>query len=134
MSNDNGETIVQRMMAADAAILDRLGIRLVSVEAGSVSLAMTVDDTMINSQGYCHGGYLYTLADTAAAYAAATVGGAPGTVDAAISYLRPVRRAAVVVADARVVKAGARVGHCEVHVKRNDGELAATLRSTWLSG
>ena len=133
MSHDRGDAIVRKMMAADAAILDRLGIRLVSVMEGAVSLAMTIDDTMINSQDCCHGGYLYTLADTAAAYAAATIGGAPGTVDATIAYLRPVPEGSTVSATATVIRAGSRIGHAEVRVADEDGRQMASFRSTFLN-
>ena len=133
MNEQKGVRAVQGLAAADAKILDGLGIELVSADEGVVTLAMPVVDTMINSQGFCHGGFLYTLADTAAAYAAVSVGGGPATVDASVAYLAPARLGDRLAARARVLKAGARVGHSSVRLVRGDDETIAVFRSNWLA-
>ena len=42
-----------------------LGMTLVSVAAGRCDLTMRVGDEMVNAHGTCHGGYIFTLADSA---------------------------------------------------------------------
>ena len=119
-------------MAADAGILALFGIELVEGGEGTMRLAMTVRDDMINAGDMCHGGVLFALADTASAFALGQVGDfRPATVDANITYLRPALKGQRIVADARVVRAGRRNGIAMVDVMRDDdGTLLATFRST----
>lgn len=46
-----------------------LGIELVAAEPGTATVQMAVTDRHINGHGVCHGGYVFTLADTALAFA-----------------------------------------------------------------
>jgi acyl-CoA thioesterase len=61
---------------------------------------MKVTDSMINGHDLCHGGLVFTLADTAFAFACNTYG--PATVAAAcdIVFVAPARRGDVLVAEA----------------------------------
>ena len=43
-----------------------MGMRIESVAPGGCVLSMPVQDWMINGHGICHGGLIFTLADTAA--------------------------------------------------------------------
>jgi acyl-CoA thioesterase len=56
------------MWAEDAASRG-LGMQLIAVEPGRAVLAMTVTDRMVNGHGSCHGGFIFTLADSALAFA-----------------------------------------------------------------
>ena len=49
--------------------LKLLGIKLISAEAGHSEMTMEVLPSMQNAFGICHGGFIYTLADSAFAYA-----------------------------------------------------------------
>lgn len=46
-----------------------LGMRLAVVAPGSATLSMKVRSDMLNGHNICHGGMIFTLADTAFAYA-----------------------------------------------------------------
>ncbi len=46
-----------------------LGITLVEIRPGYARMTMTVRPDMLNSHDICHGGFTFTLADTAFAYA-----------------------------------------------------------------
>ena len=46
-----------------------LGMRLVEVAPGRAVVAMTVRPEMTNGHGICHGGFIFTLADSAFAFA-----------------------------------------------------------------
>jgi acyl-CoA thioesterase len=45
------------------------GMMLEEVAAGRATLSMRVAETMVNGHAICHGGLIFTLADTAFAYA-----------------------------------------------------------------
>lgn len=49
-----------------------LGMNLESIAPGNAVLTMTVKDSMVNGHNMCHGGYLFTLADSAFAFACNT--------------------------------------------------------------
>lgn len=121
---------IQDRIARDGGVLERLNIRVDQSGSKGVRLRMTVADDMVNAGGYCHGGMLFALADTACAYALAEAGSGPVTMDAGITYLRPASAGDTVAAETEVVRAGRRVGHCEVRLSREDGTLLAIYRGT----
>ena len=125
-----GEMKLEERLAADAPVLERLGIRVGVRDADTLLLHLNVVDNMLNAGGFCHGGLLFALADTACAYALAEKGLTPATVDAGISYLQPALCGDRVTAAASVVKAGRLIGHCEVRLTRGDGRLLATFRAS----
>lgn len=60
--------IAARILETDRATIG-LGMRVDAVAAGSVTLSMNVGADMINGHDICHGGYIFTLADSACAIA-----------------------------------------------------------------
>jgi acyl-CoA thioesterase len=59
------------MWKEDAAS-QSLGMQLVSIAPGQAVITMTVTDRMVNGHKLCHGGYIFTLADSAFAFACNT--------------------------------------------------------------
>ena len=59
-------------MWADDTASAGLGMRLVSVGTGTAVLEMPVRDDMVNGHGMAHGGFVFTLADSAFAFACNT--------------------------------------------------------------
>lgn len=121
---------------ADRRLLSHLGIEVdAEVLARSASdqgplLSMLVNDNMVNALGFCHGGLVYALADTACAYALGDRGIAPATLDASVTYLKPARLGDRISAHTQVLKAGKRTGHCEVRIKSDKGDTLAVYRGT----
>src|SRR5580704_5562268 len=66
-----------------------LGIELIEVGMGRARMAMTVRRDMLNGHGVCHGGILFTLADTAFAYACNSAGTPMVAAGAAIEFIAP---------------------------------------------
>ena len=62
------EAASQAMWSRDNAT-HALGMELVSVQPGRSVLRMTVRSDMVNGHHICHGGLIFTLADSAFAYA-----------------------------------------------------------------
>ena len=50
-------------------VAKELGIEITHAEVGLAVVSMTVEERMTNGLGVCHGGLLFTLADTAMAHA-----------------------------------------------------------------
>ncbi len=78
----------QAMLDADAAST-ALGITLDEVTLGHAVLTMTVTDAMVNGLEVCHGGIIFTLADTAMAVASNSCGSRTLASSAAIEFLAP---------------------------------------------
>lgn len=78
----------EEMIRADRASRD-LGIVVEEVGPGRSRLRMEVTAAMINGHGICHGGYLFTLADSAFAYACNTYGEKVLAFGADIVFLSP---------------------------------------------
>ena len=62
------EQVAQALYAKDKAS-QALGIRIVEIRPGHARLAMLVRGDMVNGHRICHGGMVFTLADSAFAFA-----------------------------------------------------------------
>jgi acyl-CoA thioesterase len=111
------------MWAADVASRS-LGMELEEIRPGYARVRMTVADTMINGHDLCHGGFVFSLADTAFAFACNTHG--PTTVAAAcdVVFVAPARRGDELVAEATERARFGRSGVYDVTVRRGDGVVA----------
>lgn len=116
------------MIEADAASR-WLGISVEVTRAGQAEARVEVTADMINGFDVCHGGYIFTLADTAFAFAFAcnaydelTVAGG-----ASIDFLRPARVGDRLVAIATERHRGGRSGVYEVTVSNQNGEEIAVF-------
>jgi acyl-CoA thioesterase len=116
----------QAMWAGDRAS-QHLGMTIDEVGPGRAVLSMTVTETMVNGHGIAHGGYVFTLADSAFAFACNSHGPHAVAAQCQISYLRPVRLGDRLVATAREIVQAGRTGLCDVRVTR-DGEVVAEFR------
>jgi acyl-CoA thioesterase len=120
--------------ASAAALYERdtaarsLGIQVEEVAPGRASLSMTVADTMANGHGICHGGYIFTLADTAFAYACNSRNASTVAAGARIDFLAPARLGERLLATASEVSLRGRNGVYDVVVSREDGERLALFR------
>jgi uncharacterized protein (TIGR00369 family) len=109
-----------------------LGFVLKAVEPGRTVFEMEADDRHHNPMGTLHGGIYCDLADAAMGYAYASTlgeGETSTTVELKINFFRPVRKGKLI-AEARVLRAGANLGYVECDVKDGDGKLLARAAST----
>lgn len=119
--------LVQALHDGDA-VSASLGILVDSVEAGRVALRMPVAAAMANGHGLVHGGYLFLLADTAFAYACASLGRPSVTRTADIAFLAPGRTGADLAAVAELRTEAGRTTIVDVRVTQGD-ELLAEFRA-----
>jgi phenylacetic acid degradation protein PaaD len=121
------EHCAEAMLAADGASA-WLGIRLVSVGPGRAELAMTVTEQMLNGHRIGHGGFVFSLADSAFAvacnsYNRSTVAAGCDTDFTAAVYGGDELSAIAVERYRR-----GRSGLYDVTVRRADGAVVAELR------
>jgi acyl-CoA thioesterase len=118
---------VQTMYGTDRAS-QNLGLELLDVTPGSVRISMTVGPEMVNGHGLCHGGIIFTLADSAFAFACNSHGEAMVAAGASIEFLAPTPAGELLTALATEVSRGARHGIYDVRVTKSSGETVALFR------
>lgn len=116
-----------RMVAHDEATR-ALGIRIEIPAPGEAIARFEVTAAMINGFGLCHGGYVFTLADTAFAFACNAYGRVTVAAGAAIEFLRPVYAGDRLEASACEQHRGRRQGIYDVVVRNQDGRSVAVFR------
>ena len=121
------EKVANAMYARDPAS-QGLGISLDGVGAGCATMSMTIRADMLNGHGSCHGGFIFTLADSAFAFACNSYN--LNTVGAActIDYLAPGRQGDVLTATAREQALAGKSGVYDVAVVNQEGRTVALFR------
>ena len=105
-----------------------LGMRLEHVGPGEARMAMTVAPSMVNGHGLCHGGFIFTLADSAFAFACNTYGERTVAQHCSVSFLRPAKLGMRLVATARERARAGRSGIYDVAVISEPDTLIAEFR------
>lgn len=121
------EETVRAMWPKDAAS-KLLGIRLVAIAPGYAKLEMTVRPDMVNGHNLCHGGLIFTLADSAFAYSCNSYN--KNTVASAchIDFLAPAQIGDTLVAEAVEQSLTGRTGVYDITVRNGAGKAIALFR------
>jgi len=129
------EAAAAAMHARDRASL-ALGIKLISVGPGSASMQMTVREDMANVHDTCHGGLIFTLADSTFAYACNSHNKNAVAVTCVIEYMRPAYVGDLLTATGREQGLEGRNGVYDIRVENQKSELVALFRgkSTQIKG
>lgn len=115
-------------MWKDDAASQSLGMSLVSVAPGQAVITMTVTERMVNGHKICHGGYIFTLADSAFAFACNTYNQRTVAQHCAVTFLASAKLGDKLVARAIERQRSGRSGIYDVTVTREDGNVIAELR------
>ena len=134
MSDADGAAEIARrcaeVMYADDLASQGLGIVVSDVTPGRATTCMTVTDSMINGHAICHGGYVFTLADSAFAFACNTYDAVTVAAAADITFVAPARLGDELVAEAVERRRFGRSGIYDVTVRRGDGSVVAEFRGS----
>ena len=115
-------------MWADDNATRHLGMRIEHVAPGEATISMEVQPFMLNGHGLAHGGYIFTLADSAFAFACNGYNQRTVGHQAAITYVAPGRGGDRLTATARELHRGRRDGIYDVTVTNGRGETVAVFR------
>lgn len=121
--------IVASMWARDA-FTQWLGASIVEVRPGYCALRMRVRAEMINGFGVAHGGIVFSLADSAMAFACNITGYVTVAVDNSVSYPAAVQLDDELTAIAEEEGASSRLAYYRVVVRRAEGAAVALFRGT----
>jgi len=117
----------EAMWAGDRASR-ALGMEITNVGPGGATLTMTVTETMTNGHGMCHGGFVFTLADSAFAFACNAYDQRTVAQHCAVTFLHPAQLGDRLTAQCVERTRAERSGIYDVSVKRADGTLIAEFR------
>jgi len=128
------KTAQQLAEAAAAAMHTRdraslaLGMKLLQVGPGMASMQMAVREDMANVHNTCHGGLIFTLADSTFAYACNSHNKNAVAVTCMIEYMRPAYVGDLLTANGREQGLEGRNGVYDIRVENDKGELVALFR------
>jgi acyl-CoA thioesterase len=115
-----------------------LGMEVVDIKPGQATLTMTVGPHMVNGQRIAHGGFIFTLADSAFAFACNTHNERAVAAQGSITFIRPGKLGDRLTATAREVSRNGRSGIYDVRVTAGEVVIAEfrghsrTIAGTWL--
>jgi acyl-CoA thioesterase len=126
-ARQQAQAVVDSMYERDRAS-QALGMRVVEVGPGRASVSMSIRSDMVNGHGICHGGLIFTLADSAFAFACNSHGPVTVAAGASIEFLAPGRLGDELTAVAVEVSRQKRTGVYDVVVSNQSGERIALFR------
>ena len=123
--------VAAAMYAGDHAV-QMLGIEIVDVGPGRAMTRFVVDADKTNQHGVCHGGLIFTLADTAMAYASNGANEMAFASAASIDFINGATVGMTLTATAQEQSLRGRAGIYDTEVTADDGTLIALFRGNTL--
>lgn len=105
-----------------------IGIKLDSVAPGTATVSMKVEQSHTNGHDICHGGFIFTLADTAFAFACNSYNQVAVAQHNSITFVAPGKLGDTLTAVATEVNRGKRSGTYDAKVVNQNNETIALFR------
>jgi acyl-CoA thioesterase len=121
------ERVAAGMYSRDRAS-QALGMKIASVRPGHAELVMTVRGDMLNGHAICHGGFIFSLADSAFAFACNSYNLTTVASGCAIDFVAPAREGDALTAVAHERSVSGRTGVYDIEVRNQRGETVALFR------
>ena len=121
------ERVAAEMFARDRAS-QAMGMRISRVGPGRAELTMTVRADMLNGHATCHGGFIFTLADSAFAFACNSANLTTVASGCSIDFIAPAREDDVLTAIGEERSLSGRTGIYDIEVRNQHGETIALFR------
>src|SRR5581483_5775850 len=121
------ERVAKALYAGDKASQSH-GIRVIEVRPGYARLSMTVRSDMVNGHRICHGGMVFTLSDSAFAFACNSYNDSTVAAAASIDFLAAAYEGDELTAEAKELWRTRRNGIYEITVTNQKGARIAFFR------
>jgi acyl-CoA thioesterase len=122
------QAVGETMWAKDTASKDTMGMELVSCEPGRAHIRMEVKALHLNGHHICHGGFIFTLADTTFAFACNSHNKVAVAAGCSIEFLKPVQLGDVLSCEGVEQTLTGRHGIYDMRVSNQHGEVVAMFR------
>jgi acyl-CoA thioesterase len=116
------------MFSVDIASKDTMGMELLSVAPGTAKIRMTVKALHLNGHQICHGGFIFTLADSTFAFACNSYNKNAVAAGCSIEFLKPAHEGDVLTCEAQEQVLSGRHGIYDMRVTNQRGEVVAVFR------
>jgi acyl-CoA thioesterase len=121
------DAVTQAMWSRDRTT-QGLGMEILRVKPGYALIAMAVRGDMVNGHHMCHGGFMFTLADSAFAYACNSYNQNTVASSCNIDFLAPAHEGDVLEAEAVERSLSGRTGVYDITVRTRSGRTVALFR------
>ena len=118
----------QTMFAADVASQSTMGMELLLCEPGRAVMRMQVRALHLNGHGICHGGFIFTLADSTFAFACNSHNQNAVAAAASIEFLKPAQLDDVLTCEGHEQVLSGRHGVYDMKVSNQHDEVIALFR------
>jgi acyl-CoA thioesterase len=105
-----------------------LGMKLEEIGPGYARMSMTVREDMVNGHAICHGGLIFTLADSTFAFACNSYNHVAVAQGASIEFLAPGKLGDVLTAIGEERHHAGKTGVYDIRVSNQDGRTIALFR------
>ena len=105
-----------------------LGMKLEKIATGVADVSMRVSDIMLNGHDMCHGGYIFTLADSAFAFACNSYNQLTVAQQCTINFTNPAHKNDILTARATERMRQGRSGIYDVTVTNQNNDIIAEFR------
>ena len=135
-AHDLAVRVGEAMWRDDIASRDTMGMELLSCEPGRAVLRMAVQELHLNGHRICHGGFIFTLADSTFAFACNSHNKVTVAAGCSIEFLRPGQLGDVLTCEGVEQVLSGRHGIYDMKVTNQRGETVALFRgkSTRIQG
>src|SRR5574343_819103 len=116
------------MYAVDTATKDTMGIELLVCRPGHAEMRMVVKALHLNGHQICHGGFIFTLADSTFAFACNSYNRNAVAAGCSIEFLRPGKLGDVLTCEGVEQTLSGRHGIYDMKVTNQHGEVVAVFR------
>jgi acyl-CoA thioesterase len=121
--------IAEKMMKEDA-FSRWMGMEILDVREGFCKVSCTITDDMLNGFRVTHGGIIFSLADSALAFSAATYGRVALALDNSISFTQKTSSGNRLTATSECLQITYKTGLFEVKVRNEKDELVAVMKAS----
>ncbi|QDL39004.1 hydroxyphenylacetyl-CoA thioesterase PaaI [Rhodoferax sediminis] len=118
----------ESMFAVDTASKDFMKMELVSCQPGRATMRMTVREEHLNGHQICHGGLIFTLADSTFAFACNSHNKVTVAAGCSIEFLKSGRLGDVLTSEGVEQTLSGRHGIYDIKVSNQHGEVVALFR------
>ena len=122
------QQVGQVMLANDRATRETVGMELLSCTPGRASMRMVVQDKHLNGHQTCHGGFIFTLADSTFAFACNSHNHNAVAAACSIEFLKPAHLGDELCTEGVEQVLSGRHGIYDVKVTNQRGETVALFR------
>ncbi len=126
-AKERAEKSARAMWRGDRASA-AMGMEIVEIDEGTATMTKTVLADDLNGHAICHGGIIFSLADSAFAFACNSRNQATVAQHNTISFIAPAQAGDCLTATAREVSLTGRNGLYDVAVTNQDGVMIAQMR------